>query len=203
MMNPDSEIYRLVDLLPASGRMFAKIKSKPEQPTVIAAQLPKPWDQTRPVFINFDLWSQLPKPQRDLLILRTVNWLGSVNWLKPDIYQGLVAAGVVGTIFELVQGDIIGAVTAGGLTTLAGTQIWRKNYSSERELEADEAAVRVAVRRGYIESDAARHLMAAIESVSRIEGRAQLDFTELLRVQNLKAIAGLSPVGVPQTLRRE
>nr|WP_242050430.1 DUF3318 domain-containing protein [Oculatella sp. FACHB-28] len=203
MMNPDSEIYRLVDLLPASGRMFAKIKSKPEQPTVIAAQLPKPWDQTRPVFINFDLWSQLSKPQRDLLILRTVNWLGSVNWLKPNIYQGLVAAGVVGTIFELVQGDIIGAVTAGGLTSLAGTQIWRKNYSSERELEADEAAVRVAVRRGYSETDAARHLMAAIESVSHIEGRSQLDFTELLRVQNLKAIAGLSPVGVPQTLRRE
>jgi hypothetical protein len=203
MMNPDSEIYRLVDLLPASGRMFAKIKSKPEQPAVITAQLPKPWDRTRPVFINFDLWSQLPKPQRDLLILRTVTWLGSVNWLKPDIYQGLVAAGVVGTIFELVQGDIIGAVTAGGLTGLAGTQIWRKNYSSQRELEADEAAVRVAVRRGYSETDAARHLMAAIESVSRIEGRSQLDFTELLRMQNLKAIAGLSPIGVPQTLRKE
>jgi hypothetical protein len=203
MINPDSEIYRLVDLLPASGRMFTKIKSKPEQPAVIMAQLPKPWDRTRPVCINFDLWSQLPKPQRDLLILRTVNWLGSVRWLKPDLYQGLVAAGIVGTVFELVQGDIIGAVTAGGLTGLAGSQIWRNNYSSQRELEADEAAVRVAVRRGYSETDAARHLMAAIESVSQIEGRIQLDFTELLRVQNLKAIAGLSPVGVPQTLRKE
>jgi hypothetical protein len=203
MINPDSEIYRLVDLLPASGRMFTKIKSKPEQPAVIMAQLPKPWDRTRPVLINFDLWSQLPKPQRDLLILRTVNWLGSVRWLKPELYQGLVAAGIVGTVFELVQGDIIGAVTAGGLITLAGSQIWRNNCSSQRELEADEAALRVAVRRGYSETDAARHLMAAIESVSQIEGRIQLDFTELLRVQNLKAIAGLSPVGVPQTLRKE
>jgi len=203
MMNPDSEMYRLVDLLPASGRMFTKITSKPEQPAVITFQLPKPWDRTRPVFINFDLWGQLPKPQRDLLILRTVSWLGSVRWLKPDVNQGLVAAGVVGTVFELVQGDIIGAVTAGGLTALAGSLIWRNNYSSQRELEADEAAVRVAIRRGYSETDAARHLMAAIESVSHIEGRTQLDFTELLRVQNLKAIAGLSPVGVPQTLRKE
>jgi hypothetical protein len=203
MMNPESEIYRLVDLLPASGRMFTKIKSKPEQLAVITTQFPKPWDRTRPVFINFDLWSQLPKPQRDLLILRTVNWLGSIRWFKPDIYQGLVAAGVASTVFELVQGDIVGAVTAGGLTSLAGSQIWRNNHSSQRELEADEAAVRVAIRRGYSETDAARHLMAAIESVSHIEGHPQLDFTDLLRMQNLKAIAGLSPVGVPQTLREE
>lgn len=203
MFNPDSEIYRLVDLLPASGRMFTKIKSKPEQSVVVSTQFPKPWDRTRPVFINFDLWSQLPKTQRDLLILRTASWLGGVRWLKPDIYQGLVAAGVVGAVFELVQGDIVGAVTAGGLTTLAGSQIWRSNRSAQRELEADEAAVRIAIRRGYSETDAARHLMAAIESVSHIEGHPQPGFTELLRVQNLKAIAGLSPVGVPQTLRRE
>ncbi|MBD2462946.1 DUF3318 domain-containing protein [Oscillatoria sp. FACHB-1407] len=202
MTNPDSEIRRLIELMPASGRMYCKLVSKPEQASVITTEFPVPWKQARPIVINFDLWREMPRPQRDMVLLRTVSWLMSVKWLKPTPATGLVAAGVVGTIVELAQIDMVGAIAAGALTTLAGLQIWRSNRSTQRELEADEAAIQTAVRRGYTETEAARNLVSAIESLARIEERPNT-FTELLRSQNLKAIAGLSPVGVPQSMRSE
>ncbi|HEY9655303.1 MAG TPA: hypothetical protein V6C50_07410, partial [Crinalium sp.] len=73
--------------------------------------------------------------------------------------------------------------------------------STQTELDADEAALRVAQRRGYEEPEAARHLLSAIEAVAEIEGRS-LNFIELLRSQNLRSIAGVSPVGVPDRARQ-
>lgn len=203
MMNPDPETRHLIELMPASGRMLCKLVNKPEQAKVIDASLPLPWSQTRPISINFDFWSQLSRPQRDLLFLRTVSWLTGVKWFRPNLYQGLVLAGAVGAVVETVQGDAVGALVAGALTTIAGTQIWRSTQSSRVELEADEAGLRVAQRRGYSEADAARALLGAIEAVAKIEGRPSLSFTELVRCQNLRAIAGLSPFGAPETIRQE
>ncbi|MGL5879782.1 MAG: DUF3318 domain-containing protein, partial [Xenococcaceae cyanobacterium] len=117
--------------------------------------------------------------------------------------QGVVLAGLLGTVVEIVQGDVVGTVAAGALTAIAGTRIWRNNRSSQIEVEADEAAVRVAGRRGYAEAEAAQHLLSAIEAVAQMEGRPTLDFMELLRRQNLQAIAGLSSVGIPETLREK
>ena len=68
---------------------------------------------------------------------------------------------------------------------------------------ADEAAIRVAQRRGYSQTEAAQHLLSAIEAVAQIEGRPSLNFTELIRCQNLRAIAGLSPVGIPEKIKKE
>ncbi|MBO1349672.1 MAG: DUF3318 domain-containing protein [Hormoscilla sp. GUM202] len=202
-MNPDREISHLLDLMPASGRMMSKIVSKPEQPLVIDCKFPLPWHRSRPIYINFDLWQQMSRPQRDLLLLRTVSWLGNVVYLKPDIYQGLVALGVAGTAIELLQADAVGIVVAGGLTAIASSQVWRMNRRSQSQLEADEMAIRVAGRRGYNETEAARHLLGAIESVAKIEGRPSLNFIELIRCQNLRAIGNLSPLGVPESIRRD
>lgn len=203
VMEPTAEIRRLLDIMPASGRMMTKIVSKPEQSQVIDSSLPLPWNRERLIFINFDLWRRLSKPQRDLLLLRNVSWLTGVKWFKPDIYQGVVLAGLLGTIVEFVQVDAVGVLVAGGLTAIATTQIWRSSRSSQTELNADEAAIRVAIRRGYNETEAAQHLLSAIESVAKIEGRPGLDFTELIRHQNLRAIAGLSPVGVPEKIKNQ
>ena len=202
-MDPAIESYRLLDLMPASGRMVTKIQSKPQQPTVIESPFPKPWDKPRLIFVNFDLWSRLSQRQRDLLMLRTVCWQLGIQWFKVDIYQGLVAAGILGTLFELVLFDAVGIVIAGSLTGLAAYQIWRNQRSSQSELLADEAAIRVAQRRGYTETEAAQNLLEAIQTVATIEGRPSLSFTELIRCQNLRAIAGLSPLGVPEAEIRE
>jgi len=202
-MNPEPEIRRLIELMPASGRMLTKIVSKPQQTAVIESPFPPPWSQERPIFINFDLWRRLPKPQRDLLLLRTVSWLVGIKWFKPDLYQGVVLAGMLGGIVELVQGDAVGVVVATGLGALAATQILRSTRSTESQLDADAGAIKVATRRGYTETEAAKHLLAGIESVAQVEGRSGLNFTELIRSQNLRAIAGLSPVGVPGTIKQE
>ncbi len=197
-MEPTVEIRRLLDIMPASGRMITKIVSKPEQAKVIDASFPLPWNADRPIYINFDLWRRLKTPQRDLLLLRTVSWLTGVKWFKPDIYQGVAVAGLLGGFVESAQADAVGMVVAGGLTTLALLRVWRSNRSQESELNADEAAIRVAQRRGYSEAEAGEHLLSAIEAVAKIEGRSALNFTELIRCQNLRVVAGLSPVSVPK-----
>lgn len=197
-MEPNIEIRRLLDIMPASGRMMTKIVSKPEQQQVIDAAFPLPFSQARPIYINFDLWRRLSKPQRDLLLLQMVSWVTGVKWLQPNIYQAVVLAGLTGGIVEAVQSDVVGMVIAGGLTGLAAMRIWRMNKSQESELNADIAAIRIAQRRGYSETEAAEHLLTAIEAVGKIEGRSGLNFSELIRCQNLKTVAGLSTVGIPE-----
>ena len=201
-MNPEPEIRRLRDLMPASGRMLTKIISKPQQTAVIDTPFPMPWSRDRPIYINFDLWRRLPRPQRDMLLLSTVSWLLNIRWFKPDLYQGVVIAGLLGGMVEFVQGDAVGVVVATGLSAIAGSQIWRGSRSCQTHLDADTDAIKVALRRGYTETEAAQHLLAAIESVAEMEGRLSLNFTELIRSQNLRAIAGISPVGVPESVRQ-
>ena len=204
MSRTEVELGRLQDLMPASGRMHCRLVHRPEQAVVIEAPLPVPWKRgSRNIFLNLDLWNQLPIAQRDLLLLRAVSWNLTIRWFKLDWYQGITAAGLVGAMVEFTQGDAVGVLVAGALTALATTQIWRSHHSTRIELDADESAIQTAQRRGYRQAEAARHLLAAIESVAKIEGRPALNFTELLRCQNLKAIAGLSPLGVPNQERRQ
>jgi hypothetical protein len=201
-MTSGSEINRLLDLMPASGRMFCKIVST-QQPKVIAAKLPRPGQETRPVLINFDLWQQLTQPQRDLLLLHTVSWLLLIRWVKPDLYQGLVAAGLAGTMLELFQGNTAAVVTLGGLTTLAAAQIWRKNRSIDLETAADEKAIQIAQRRGYSAAVAAQSLIEAIEAVAKIEGRPNLSLNETLRCQNIRRFASPAPFVSNDELREK
>jgi hypothetical protein len=203
-MNLDSEISRLLDLMPATGRMLTKIVSRPQQSKVVDTPFPMPWERgLRPIFINFDLWKQLSRPERDLTLVRGVSVLTGVRWFKPDIYQGITLAGLVGLTTEIVQGDAVGIVVAGALTAIAGNRVWRTNRTLEREITADEEAIKVAIRRGYTQTEASRQLLNAIETIAKIEGRQSLSFTELIRSQNLKTMGNLSPVGVPDMVRQE
>ncbi len=193
-MDSNLEIRRLIDLMPASGRMSTRIVSKPEQSVVMDVPFPMPWAGDRTVAINFDLWRSLSRPQRDLALLRAVAWVTSIQWLKLRWPQVVSAAGVLGSVAEVMQADAVGLVMASGLSGLALIQIWRDNHSSSLEIEADKTALRVAQRRGYSEPDAAQHLLSAIESIGSLERRSGLSFMELLRCQNLRAIAGVSPL---------
>lgn len=201
-MEPNVEIRRLLDVMPASGRMTTKIVSKPEQAKVINAAFPQPWNGERPIYINFDLWRRLTKAQRDLQLLQMVSWLMGVKWFKPEIYQGVVLAGLLGGLLEAAQSDVVGVTVAGGLSAIAVFRIWRTNKSQESELNADAAAIKIAQRRGYSETEAAQHLLSGMEAVAKIEGRSSLNFTELIRCQNLRAIAGLSAVGMPESYNK-
>lgn len=197
-MEQNIEIRRLLEIMPASSRMTVKIVSKPEQAKVIDVAFPLPWNSDRPIYINFDLWRRLTKPQRDMLLLRTVSWLTGVKWFKPDIYQGVVVAGLLGGFVELAQRDVIGIIAAVGLSSMAVLRIWRQNNNQDSEIGADTTAIKIAQRRDYTETEAAEHLLNAIETVAKIEGRSCLDFIELIRTQNLRATAGLSSMGIPR-----
>lgn len=184
----DPELPRLIELMPASGRMFVQLIRKPEQPQVIHAPFPLPWKRSRPVYINFDLLRQLPLPEQDLVVLQAVCWVCQVEWFQPNLYQGLIALGLLGTTVEMLQGDALGIIAGGGLTAIAVMQIRRKNRQSDALIEADRAAVRVASRRGYTQEEATEHLLKAIEHVAGIEGNRSLSVVELLRCQNLRVM---------------
>ena len=200
-MSIDAEISRLLDIMPASGRMLTKIISQPQQSKVIDAPFAPPWNrESRPIYINFDLWRRLPRGQRDLLILRATSSLINIRWFKPDINQLIVLAGTIGLMVETGQGDAVGILIAAGLTAISIRQIWRDNRNIQRELDTDEAAIKVSLRRGYTEVEAAQNLLQGIENAAKIEGRSILNFTELIRSQHLKSLANLSSIDVPEKI---
>jgi hypothetical protein len=202
-MNQDVEIRHLLDLMPASGRMMTQLVSQPQQSTVIESPFPRPWKPARRIFINFDLWQHLSRPQRDLILLRTVNWLCNIRWFQPNVNQGMVVAAGLGLVGEVLQHDPMGVVLAGSLGALGIVRVWQGNHRTQTELEADELALKVSLRRGYERPSAAMALIEAIEAIAKLEGRTSLSFVELVRTQNLRAIAELSPIGVPSSVRQE
>jgi len=196
-MNINEEIARLRDLLPASWRMTTSIKSKPEQPELIASSQILPWAKGTQVEINFRLWRQLVEAERDLLVLREISWRQQTKWLQVGIYQGVGGLAIVGGIIEAVQGDVTGIAIAILLGTIGINQILRGNKSSQMQVLADNEAIAVAQKRGYREDEAARALLEAIPAAAKLSGRDKPEFTELIRCQNLKAIAGLSKTTIP------
>lgn len=193
--DPSSEIYRLRELMPASGRMVVKIVDQPGAPTTIASDFPYPWKRSRPIAINFNRWQHLSRLQRDLLFLREVCWLTGMGWFQPQWQQGAMLLGAVITAFELAQGDGLGAMAAGAVVGGAGWQFWTQSRSPEREVQADRAAIAVAERRGYETIAAAKGLLTGIEAIAQLDGNSGLSFTEQVRCQTLRGI--LRPLNCP------
>lgn len=200
-MNPASEINRLADLLPASWRMASKIRNLPDQPQVIASSPILPWSSVSEITINFKLWAQLSPTYQDLLLIREVAWRQQQKWFTVGTYQFVAIGASMGVVAQLWQSDPVGVVASGGLLAIAVRQLWQKNRSSETQLEADQETLKVAVKRGYTETAAAKTLLEAIQTVAKLEGRTAPEFLELLRCQNLRAIAGLTNITIPSELR--
>jgi Protein of unknown function (DUF3318) len=196
-MQSDQEILRLEDLLPASWRMATMITAKSDCEAVINSTPLLPWANTSKITINQKLWMQLSIANRDLLLLREVSWRQQAKWFKPGTYQVIAALSSIGGIVELVQGDTVGIAIGIMLTTIAVEQVRRKSKGTQLQIEADNDALRVAQRRGYSEVTAAKSLLEAIQAVAKLERRSSMEFVELVRCQNLRAIAGLSSVNVP------
>ncbi|APB33327.1 hypothetical protein GlitD10_1009 [Gloeomargarita lithophora Alchichica-D10] len=196
----DTEIGRLLDLLPASSRMKLRVISQPQQVEILTVPFPWPWRTEWPVPINFELWQNLTEPQRDLLFLRTDRWLRGIAWFRPGWSQGLILAGSVAVAFQGVQADGVGVLVGAGLAGVALRQLLRNYRSPAYELQADESAVTIAQRREYTEVAAAGALLSALEQQAQLERRG-LTFNELVRSQNLRVLAGLSTVAVPSYYR--
>ena len=108
-MNINSEISRLLDVMPASGRMLTKIVSKSTQSEVIRIPFAFPWNRSkRLIYINFDLWYQLTEAQRDLLILRVGFQLQDVYSFKLNLNQFILSLGVLELFIKVLQRDTLG-----------------------------------------------------------------------------------------------
>ena len=199
-MNINEEIARLRDLLPASWRMTTSIKSKAELSKPIASLPILPWQKGTQVNIDFRLWRQLPEAQRDMLLLYEVSWRQQTKWLQTGVYQGVAAIALIGGIIETVQGDVTGIAIALLLGTIGINQILRTHKSSQVQVQADNEAIEIAQKRNYSQVEAARALLEAIPAIARLMGRSTPEFTELIRCQNLRAIAGLSKTTIPDTM---
>ncbi|PZU93712.1 MAG: hypothetical protein DCE90_16165 [Pseudanabaena sp.] len=198
-MNINEEIARLRDLLTASWRMQTAIKSKPEQIELISSSEILPWQKGTQVNINFRLWRQLPEAERDLLLLHEISWREQTKWFQVGVYQGVAAMALLGGVVESLQGDVTGIAIAFLLGTVGVNQVLRANKSSQVKLAADKEAIAIAQKRGYREAEAAKAMLEAIPNAARLSGRSSPEFTELIRCQNLRAIAGLSKTTVPET----
>jgi hypothetical protein len=196
-MSSEQEILRLLDLLPASWRMSTKIIFKSDRETTVSSTPILPWARSTLITIEPKLWMQLSVVHRDLLLLREVSWRQQAKWFKLGTYQAIALLSFLGGMFELMQGDTVGIAIGIMLTTVAVEQVRRRSKGTQTQIAADNEAIQVAQRRGYTESAAARGLLDAVQFVAKLEGRSNLEFTELVRCQNLRAIAGLSPVRVP------
>ncbi len=199
-LNADLEFRRLLDLVPASARMTTKLLHQPQQTAILSYQRPWVSGQDCTISINLRLWNELPTPQRDLLLLYVVSWQKQSQWLKPALYQGIAAAGAVVGCIEGLQQDAVGVVAALGLSAIAAVQVWRQSQGVRLDLAADREAIAIAQRRGYSEADAASHLLKSIAVSAHLEGRKGLSFNELIRSQQLRTIAGLSTVMVPESI---
>ena len=199
-MNINEEIARLRDLLPASWRMTTSIKSKAELSKPIASLPILPWQKGTQVNVDFRLWRQLPEAQRDMLFLYEVSWRQQTKWLQTGVYQGVAAIALIGGIIETVQGDVTGIAIALLLGTIGINQILRTHKSSQVQVQADNEAIEIAQKRNYSQVEAARALLEAIPAIARLMGRSTPEFTELIRCQNLRAIAGLSKTTIPDTI---
>ena len=199
-MNINEEIARLRDLLPASWRMTTSIKSKAELSKPIASLPILPWQKGTQVNIDFRLWRQLPEAQRDMLLLYEISWRQQTKWLQTGIYQGVAAIALIGGIIETVQGDVTGIAISLLLGTIGINQILRTHKSSQVQVQADNEAIEIAQKRNYSQVEAARALLEAIPAIARLMGRSTPEFTELIRCQNLRAIAGLSKTTIPDTI---
>jgi hypothetical protein len=196
MNNAAKEILRLRDLLPASWRMSTEIKGGRDPAQVIASKPIAPWKSSTTVYINFGLWFQLSEAQRDLLFLREVSWRQNSKWFKLETYQLATLAAVIFTIPEVVQFDPAGMSLGFLFTTVAVKQVLKQAKSNKVQIDADNEAIAVAKMRGYTDINAARSLLDAIKTVAKLENRGAPDFVDLVRCQNLRAIGGLSSVGV-------
>jgi Protein of unknown function (DUF3318) len=208
MTDPTEEIIRLEDLLPASWRMQTKVIGGLERVPLISSTAPLPWNNRTKISLNLRLWSQLSRSQRDLVFLQEVAGRLLTRWVSPGIYQGLTLLALFGTVWQFTQSDLAGGSVGLLLILLSVERVKREQTGLPARLRADQESIRIAQKRGYGEKEAARSLLTGLEareliSESTAKGKSgsnsqnSSEFEHLIRCQNLRAIAGLSEVGIP------
>ena len=188
-MNINSEISRLLDVMPASGRMLTKIVSKSGQLQVIETPFPFPWNRkNRLIYINFSLWCQLTEGQRDLLILRVILHLKDIYSFRFNLNRVILLFGILELFIKVLQKDALGISVFGVLIVIFIKQLWCNDRNIRKELDLDKETIKESLRRGYTKNTAAKNLLAGIENVAKLEGRAISKSKNLFRLEYLQSL---------------
>ena len=146
-----TEIRRLQDLLPPELQAWVKVlNADGVRPPIIASE--EAGGDEVVILIDMVRWERMAEDQRNLLYWHEVARIQNDAVPKDGWEVAALAIGLGGAVGELwVQNGLL-FVLALGICGVAGFQLWRKGTSKKdirNLIEADQGAVRLAVRNGY------------------------------------------------------
>ncbi|MFM7601308.1 MAG: DUF3318 domain-containing protein [Pseudanabaena sp.] len=146
-----TEIRRLQDLLPPELQAWVKVlNADGVRPPLIACE--EAGGDEVVILVDMVRWERLAEDQRNLLYWHEVARIQNDAVPKDGWEVAALAIGLGGAVGELwVQNGLL-FVLALGICGVAGFQLWRKGTSKKdirNLIEADQGAIRLAVRNGY------------------------------------------------------
>ena len=146
-----TEIRRLQDLLPPELQAWVKVlNADGVRPPLITCE--EAGGDEVVILVDMVRWERLAEDQRNLLYWHEVARIQNDAVPKDGWEVAALAIGLGGAVGELwVQNGLL-FVLALGICGVAGFQLWRKGTSKKdirNLIEADQGAVRLAVRNGY------------------------------------------------------
>jgi len=146
-----TEIRRLQDLLPPELQAWVKVlNADGVRPPLITCE--EAGGDEVVILIDMVRWERLAEDQRNLLYWHEVARIQNDAVPKDGWEVAALAIGLGGAVGELwVQNGLL-FVLALGICGVAGFQLWRKGTSKKdirNLIEADQGAIRLAVRSGY------------------------------------------------------
>lgn len=146
-----TEIRRLQDLLPPELQAWVKVlNADGVRPPLITCE--EAGGDEVVILVDMVRWERLAEDQRNLLYWHEVARIQNDAVPKDGWEVAALAIGLGGAVGELwVQNGLL-FVLALGICGVAGFQLWRKGTSKKdirNLIEADQGAIRLAVRNGY------------------------------------------------------
>ncbi|CAN1212124.1 DUF3318 domain-containing protein [Tumidithrix helvetica PCC 7403] len=160
-----TESRRLQDLLPPELQAWVKIiNADGVRPPLIACE--EAGGDEVVILIDMLRWEQLAQDQRNLLFWHEVARVQNDTVPKDGWEVAALAVGLGGAVGELwVQNGLL-FMLALGICGVAGFQLWRRGSSKKdirHLIEADQGAIKLAMRNGYAMPAAYKSLGSALK----------------------------------------
>jgi Protein of unknown function (DUF3318) len=170
-----TESRRLQELLPSELKAWVKIMpADGVRPKLIASE--EAGRDEVVILLDMLRWERLAEDQRNLLFWHEVARVQNDTVSRDGWEIAALAVGLGGAVGELwVQNGML-FMLAVGVCGVAGFQLWRRGTSKKdvRNLvEADQGAIRLAVRNGYALPTAYRSLGSALKILATESGKGR------------------------------
>jgi Protein of unknown function (DUF3318) len=170
-----TESRRLNELLPSELQAWVKIMAADGvRPKLIASE--EAGRDEVVILLDMLRWERLAEDQRNLLFWHEVSRVQNDTVSRDGWEVAALAVGLGGAVGELwVQNGLL-FMLAVGVCGVAGFQLWRRGTSKKdvrNLIEADQGAIRLAVRSGYALPTAYRSLGSALKILASEAGKGR------------------------------